>query len=506
MTDCLPSEMESTFREYYSDPLHEGSPPEDAYTGTAGGAACGDVVQVGLTVRDGLINSAVFTTEGCSATRAAAACCCDLVTGRAVIDAARIGSHSIAEALGGLTPAAYHAATLAADALHRALTRIAAAEPRFDERAGTGSDRVLVAVSGGVDSAVAALCEQEAGRDVVAVTVKLWADPETDGTKACCSPEAVLGARRLAHSLGLPHFTMDLEDDFRKRVVGRFMEGYAAGETPNPCVLCNGEVRLSAMIELGDRLGAEYLVTGHYARTVNDGDGPLLAEAADPAKDQGYMLAALPTHLLQRIRFPIGEMTKPEVREIARRHQLEVADKAESQDLCFLAGQGKRSFLERHADLADRPGPIVDRSGRVLGEHQGHHRYTVGQRRGLGIAATEALYVLETDARTNTVVVGPADALQRRRLTVRNATLHRDGAQVDSVRLRYRSEPVPARVTGAEGKSAPAGSHSRLEVELGEPFAGIAPGQAAVLFSGPNIVGHGTIDGERQFASASGGP
>ena len=343
-------------------------------------------------------------------------------------------------------------------------------------------------MSGGVDSAVAALLERERGAEVVGVTVKLWADPETDGAKACCSPEAVLGARALAHSLGIPHFTLDLEQEFRRRVVGRFVDGYAAGSTPNPCVLCNGEVRIAAMVDLAERLGAERLVTGHYARIVEDQDGPLLASAADEAKDQSYMLAALPPQLLGRLSFPLTELTKPEVREIAARHGLAVARKAESQDLCFLAGQGKRGFLRRHGGLRDRDGAVLDRAGRTVGRHRGHHNFTVGQRRGIGVSAPEPLYVIATDAAANTVTVGTRAELETRRVQVRDAVLHRDGARVDAVRLRYHSRALPASVG-----TAAAGRHDALEVELGEEFLGASPGQTAVLLEGETIVGHGTI-------------
>jgi tRNA-specific 2-thiouridylase len=348
--------------------------------------------------------------------------------------------------------------------------------------------RVLVAMSGGVDSAVAALLERERGADVVAVTVKLWADPHTDGAKACCSPEAVLGARALAHSLGLPHFTLDLEDEFRRRVVDGFVAGYAEGRTPNPCILCNGEVRIAAMLDVAERLGASHLATGHYARVVEDGQGPLLASGGDPAKDQSYMLAALPTALLARLRFPLADMAKEEVRATAARHGLAVARKPESQDLCFLAGQGKRGFLRRHGGLRDRKGALVDRSGRTLGRHDGHHHFTVGQRRGIRVSAPQALYVLATDAASNTVTVGTREELETTAVRIRDAVLHRDGSRVDSVKLRYHSRALPASV-GAAG----AGRHEELRIDLGEGFAGASPGQTAVLLAGGAIVGHGTI-------------
>ena len=457
----------------------------NAFNGAAGGAACGDLARISLSIGGGAIGGVSFEAEGCGATRAATAAVAEMVEGEPVVEAARIGTDEVDEALGGLTPAKRHAAQLAADALHRALAGAAASDERL---APARPGRVLVAMSGGVDSAVAALLERERGADVLAVTLKLWADPETDGAKACCSPEAVLGARAVTHSLGLPHLTLDLEEEFRARVVGAFLDGYGAGATPNPCIVCNGEVRIAAMIDLADRLGAERLVTGHYARIVEDGDGPLLAAAADRAKDQSYMLAALPPVLLDRLDFPLTELTKPEVREVAARHGLSVARKPESQDLCFLAGQGKGRFLRRHAGLGEREGAVVDRAGRRLGRHRGHHHFTVGQRRGLGVSAEEPLYVLATDAGSNTVTVGTRAELATRSVRVRDAVLHRDGGRVDGIKLRYRARPVPASVSGAAS-----GRHAELEVELGESFDAASPGQAAVLLSGETIVGHGTI-------------
>jgi tRNA-specific 2-thiouridylase len=300
----------------------------------------------------------------------------------------------------------------------------------------------------------------------------------------------VLGARAVAHSIDVPHLTLDLEEEFRRRVVAGFLSGYAAGATPNPCIVCNGEVRIAAMIDLAERLGATHLVTGHYARIVEDGSGPLLAAAADEAKDQSYMLAALPPALLGRVRFPLTELSKPEVREIAARHGLSVASKPESQDLCFLAGQGKERFLRRHGGLGEREGEVRDRAGRALGRHSGHHNFTVGQRRGIGVSAPEALYVVATDAAENTVTVGTRAEAAATSVRLRDAFLHRPGRQVDAVRLRYHSATVPAAVSAAA-----TGSHPELRVDLAEPFFAAAPGQTAVLMAGEAIVGHGTLVG-----------
>jgi tRNA-specific 2-thiouridylase len=268
--------------------------------------------------------------------------------------------------------------------------------------------------------------------------------------------------------------------------VDPFLASYASGETPNPCVRCNGHVRLDAMLEFADRVGAATLATGHYARVTEDG---LLRAAADPAKDQTYMLAAVTPATLARLRFPLGDLTKPQVRELAADAGLPVASKAESQDLCFLAGTGKAAFLARHAGLPDRAGEIVDGSGAVVGRHPGHHHFTVGQRRGLRVAAPEPMYVLGTDSRANRVVVGPRAELATQAVAVRGARLHRSGAEVDAVKLRYRSKPIACRVAG----DVPPGHHRRLQLELADPVDGAAPGQTACLLRGDVVVGWGTI-------------
>jgi tRNA-specific 2-thiouridylase len=506
------------FEHHLADETRRGPVPDGAFTGAAGGAACGDLSRLSLTLAGGRVDSVTFETEGCGATRAATAAVAEAIEGEPVLSAAATSVADVDDLLGGLDPAKRHAAQLSTDALHRALSAAASStvplSPPPDSGRGLATsaaeagpqhpsptsaprefepkERVAIALSGGVDSAVAALLAREQGLEPIGITVKLWADPETDGTKACCSPEAVLGARAVAHSLGIPHFTLDLEQQFRARVVDRFVSGYAEGRTPNPCILCNGEVRIAAMVALAERAGASRLLTGHYARIVADGDGRLLASGADAAKDQAYMLAALPPELLDRLGFPLTELTKAEVREIAARHGLAVAKKPESQDLCFLAGQGKRRFLRRHGGLVDLEGDVVDSSGRRLGRHRGHHNFTVGQRRGTGVSLNQPAYVIATDAVANTVTIGTREELSTRRVRVRDAVLHRDGGRVDGVRLRYHSAALPARL-GAAGATAPAGRHAALELELGADFAGASPGQTAVLLDGETIVGHGTI-------------
>ena len=483
------------FAEHLERPAGQGiEGPAAAHVGAAGGAACGDLVTVGINVEDGRVASARFEAAGCGALTAAASAAVALVEGEDVLDAARIGAQAIAAELGGLSPGKLHAADLVSDALHRALGgAVRAAPPRE-----LVADRTLVAMSGGVDSAVAALlCAQsssnagapgpaspdapstaasrpegEAPR-VAAVTLELWRDPANDAESSCCSANAVGSARALAHRLGLPHFTLDLRTEFRAGVVEPYLADHAAGLTPNPCVRCNGHVRLDAMLDFADRLGAATLATGHYART----RAGLLRLAADPAKDQTYMLAAVAPRTLARLRFPLGDLTKPQVRALAREHALPVADKRDSQDLCFLAGTGRAAFLARHANLRERPGDIVDRAGTRLGRHRGHHGFTVGQRRGIGVAASEPLYVLATDADANTVTVGPRDQLATQTVRVRDASVH---AAPEAVKLRYATTAVPCRLEDDI-------------LHLDEPFDGAAPGQSAVFLAGDAVVGCATI-------------
>lgn len=470
-----------SFEQHLREPHARGPVPGGAFVGSAGGHVCGDLVRIALRARAGSVEEITFDASGCGATVAAASACALLADGAPLLEAGRIRSGEIAAELGGLSPGKRHAADLAADALHRALSN-AWADEAVNVPAEPG--RVLVAMSGGVDSAAAALLTSRGGADVVAVTLKLWADQGVDGTASCCSPEAVIGARALAHSMGFPHLTLDLQDSFKASVVDDFLAEHARGRTPNPCVRCNGLVRFDAMLALADRVGAQALVTGHYARIEHDHDGPLLARAADPRKDQTYMLAGLDPRTLARVRFPLGELTKPEVREISREAELPVADKRESQDLCFLAGTTRERFLARHGDARERRGEVVDTGGLVLGTHPGHTRFTVGQRRGLGVATGEPLFVKSTDAAANRVIVGRRSELAMRRVEVEPATLYRDGTRVDRVKLRYRSEAVGCRV--ADGGD-------RLVIDLHDEVYGVAPGQTACLMDGDRVVGYGTI-------------
>jgi tRNA-specific 2-thiouridylase len=389
----------------------------------------------------------------------------------------------LARPLGGLTlleAAAVGGDELAVDALANALAQVFRAEPK--------PGRVAVAMSGGVDSAVALL---RAGPDAIGVTLRLWLDPQgPDAERACCSPEAVLAARATCHRLGLPHVTLDLREEFRRAVVEPFVRGYAAGETPNPCIRCNGSFRFAELIAFAERAGAERLATGHYARIVERHDRLLLARAADERKDQSYMLARLDPRFLDRLWFPLGEQGKDETRAEAARAGLEVASRAESQEACFLAGGDYRDFLARHGLAAD-DGAIVDEQGNELGRHGGFWRFTPGQRKGLGVAAGEPLYALRSEPGTNAVVVGPRAALATDEVAVRGR-LHVELERAEA-KLRYRSPAVGASVTSTDGG---------FRLRLDRPAYGVAPGQAAVLYDRDAVVGVGAIEPAATFAPA----
>jgi len=375
-------------------------------------------------------------------------------------------------------------------------------------------DGLLVALSGGVDSAVALLRLVAAGRRVEAAIVELWPEDEPG---SCRGPAAVARARSVAEACGVRLHVLDARARFARTVVEPFVAAYLGGTTPNPCVTCN-PMRLAALVGLADELGLAHVATGHYARLVRRAHGPRLARGVDRAKDQSYMLAMVPPKVLARLEFPLGEASKRDVRTAAREAGLAVSGEPESQEVCF-APRGYRHFLEGRG-VRPRRGPIVDRGGRVLGEHGGHWRFTIGQRRGLGLSAGAPLYVVERRAATNEVVVGKAADLHTRTVVVRDvvglgiaadevapAAAAGDVASGTAsaprlppgdltVQLRYRSAAVPVMALeplAPDAVGAPAGG---VLVRLAAPFAAPAPGQAAVFYRGDEVVAAAVIAAE----------
>jgi tRNA-specific 2-thiouridylase len=336
---------------------------------------------------------------------------------------------------------------------------------------------------------------RDQGYRVVGVTLELWSDEGTPGERSCCSPETVRRARRVAHSLGIPHVTLDLSERFYEQVVCYFVESYRAGITPNPCAKCNARVRFAAMVGLADRLGLAHVATGHYARTVGEPSG--LARGADRSKDQSYVLAEVAPQILQRVLFPLGEMRKAEVRALAGAAGLEGHEAPESQEICFVADDDHRRFL--YERLGELPGDVVDSAGRRLGGHGGVYNFTVGQRKGLGLSHPAPCFVLRLDADTRQVIVGSEAELQTCTMIVGDPTWHRpapDGGL--AVQVRSGGEAVPASLGEARPATAGVSGEGSSEGDLltlvfDPPASAVAPGQTAVVYDGERVVVAGTI-------------
>jgi tRNA-uridine 2-sulfurtransferase len=360
------------------------------------------------------------------------------------------------------------------------------------------SERVVVAMSGGVDSSVAAALLVERGYEVIGVMLRLWSEPPLPqfggaveaATNRCCSAESIHDARGVADRLDVPFYVINAEAPFKRHVVDVWMRDYAAGLTPNPCLSCNRSIRFGYLLEYARSLDAQYLATGHYARVRNAGSaGYQLWRGVDVVKDQSYVLSVLRQQELGSALFPVGEYTKPQVRALAAERGLPTASRAESQDLCFISDGDYRRFLADHLGDAIVPGPILDREGRVLGTHRGLPFYTIGQRSGLGISASQPHYVLELDVGSNALIVGTAAELGERHLRTGLVNWISGTAPQEPfdalVQIRYRAQAAAARVVPRLDGS--------VEVEFAAPLRDITPGQAAVIYDGDRCLGHGVI-------------
>jgi tRNA-specific 2-thiouridylase len=349
---------------------------------------------------------------------------------------------------------------------------------------------VVVAMSGGVDSSVAAALLVEQGYRVVGMMLRLWNEPGRDDENRCCTPDAMNQARRVAAQICIPFYALDARDLFREKVVQAFLDGYSSGLTPNPCVVCNYFVKWGYLFDQAIAVGAELLATGHYARLNKNENGLVeLKRAHDLHKDQTYFLSVLDQQRLKHTLFPLGEFTKAEVRELARKFKLEVAEKTDSQDLCFLGHQDYRQFLVRYSPSSVQPGPIINMRGEVVGSHQGLPFYTIGQRKGIEIASQKPLYVLQKDEEKNILVVGPEDELGSFELCASNMNWIAGQPPIDPVqvqaKIRYRAKLAPATIFPL--------ADNRVRVVFDEKMRDITPGQVVVLYNNDIVLGGGLI-------------
>ncbi len=346
-------------------------------------------------------------------------------------------------------------------------------------------DRAFVAMSGGVDSSVAAALLVEQGFDVTGVMLHLWAEEEN----LCCSPQAVEDARTVAERLGIDFVVVDYEAEFKACVVDHFITEYSRGRTPNPCLTCNRQIRFGRLLRHVRELGAEFLATGHYARITRSNGAYHLQKGIDPQKDQSYVLYMLGQEELRRLRFPVGGYSKAQVREMASELGLSTADKDESMEICFVTDNDYRRFLREHAPQSVQPGPILDKSGREIGRHKGLPYYTVGQRRGLGIAASEALYVVRLDVSKNALIAGTAQELGQRTALAEDVSYVCGSPPIGPTRvrakIRYRARLAEATWTAL--------GEQRARVTFDEPLRDITPGQAVVAYQDDLVLGGGTI-------------
>lgn len=357
--------------------------------------------------------------------------------------------------------------------------------------------KVVVAMSGGVDSSVAAALLKEQGYEVIGMMLRLWTEPGRESANRCCTPEAMTSARRIAAQLEIPFYAVDARETFEREIVQYFIQEYTRGATPNPCVRCNRHIRWELLLNRALALGADFMATGHYARLDRTTNGHVrVFRAADHAKDQSYVLHALTPEQLAHALFPIGDFTKPEVRRIAERYNFPVAQAKDSQDLCFLAGTNYVDFLQRNSSIPPAPGPILDANGRQVGVHDGLPNYTIGQRRRLGVSSAVPLYVIDKNAVTNELVVGPIESLGFSSFTAgeMNWLQHPERESFQAhVKTRYTSQLTQCQVSLLDG--------GRIAVKTSEPIRDLTPGQAAVLYCEDELIGGGTIESERLVAS-----
>lgn len=470
---------------YFSNPTNIG--PLDDYSAVGqGGGGCGDLVRIYLKIDAGMIKKAAFLATGCPASIAGASACAEIVEGSSFFQAAALTVDSIAGLLIDIPAARHPCLELSVIALAQALERYAGGPSLSLET----SELIAVGMSGGVDSSVAAAKLHRDGHQVLGVTLRLH-DFGRASRRSCCTSADMDDARSIAGLFGFPHLAVDLREAFKREVIDNFCRTYLAGQTPNPCVECNRKLRFKHFLRKAADFGAARVATGHYVRIIGPSKTGVfeVRRSKDLSKDQSYMFWAADQTVLSRFVAPLGDLRKNEVRRLAADLKLPVAEKTESQDVCFIPDGDYAAFIQRATGAMPLPGPIVDTEQNILGAHRGLYSFTIGQRRGLGLAAPQPLYVLRRDQKENTLIVGPRRELLKNSFSVSELNLiggnAADGDFKAQVMVRYNSDPHEAVIHPTADNQA--------TVELIRPAGPIAPGQSAVFYAGDTLMGGGII-------------
>lgn len=483
---------ENLLEDHFVRPRNVGVIANADGIGTAGSTDnCGDLVKIFISVAGDRLTRVTFKTIGCPAAIASSSMTTELAAGRTLDEAAMIAGSTVDAALGGLPQSKKRCSNLGADALQAAIEDFIS---RNELKATRPIDkgRVAVAMSGGVDSSTAAAILKEEGYDVIGVTMRLYDADTSAATRSCCSPLDISEARSVAAYIGFPHFTVDFRDHFRRGVIDSFCNEYSSGRTPNPCMECNRQLKFGHLLEKATKLGAGHLATGHYVNILWDKDSNrwLVKRSADDAKDQSYMFWAALQDALAKFLTPLGSRKKTDIRRLAAELNLNVAAKEDSQEICFIPDNNYRRFLQNYAGYKSRSGPIVDITGKRLGTHRGLPYYTVGQRRGLGIAYSKPLYVLAIRPKTNTLVVGVKEDFDTRSIIASEINFipfdALDRPLGVEAAYRYNMRPVNATIHPLED--------SKVRVDFKTPQGGVAPGQSVVFYNGDLVIGGGIIE------------
>ena len=484
-------EMTKEVKSHFLDPKNVGKLECPSAVGRAGNIEeCGDLINIYLKVESFLIKDVSFLTQGCPSAIASSSMTTEIAKGLSIFDAAMITSNVINNALGGLPGDKLNCSNLGAVALKSALENLVSSDT-FKEIPKV-RQKTAVAMSGGVDSSTVAALLKDEGKDVIGLTMRLHDSPvDEQVTRSCCSPKDINDAWQVSEVINVPHFTLDLREEFRKHVIDDFYSEYITGRTPNPCIQCNRKIKFTSLKSIAEKLGAGKIATGHYVKIAHDRvtDRYQIRIAKDRSKDQSYMFWGADQNVLSRFIAPLGDYSKKEVRSIAGKRGLLVAEKAESQEICFIPDNDYRGFLKNRGYIPE-PGPIKDKKGRSLGTHEGLPFYTVGQRKGLNIPSNSPLYVMDILPNDNTLVVGKIEDFDKNSIVAKELNFIPFNDLLEDieveVKYRYNMFPVPAKIFPITDGS--------VKVELrSKSDTGIAPGQSVVFYKDDLLIGGGII-------------